>query len=67
MQLNITAVFSSGSTRSKNFDVVIYTDGLKPNLGSRVGIYCKELNLKVSANLGEFATVFSTEIPISIK
>ena len=32
------------------------------NSGSGVGIYSEEINLKASENLGEFATVFQTEI-----
>ena len=43
-------------------DLVIYTDGSKMNSGSGVGIYSEKINLKASENLGEFASVFQSDI-----
>ena len=45
-----------------SLDLVIYTDGSKMNSGSGVVIYSEEINLKASESLGEFASVFQTEI-----
>lgn len=41
---------------------MLYVDGSKTNKGSGAGIYCKELNLKLTVPLDNMTTVILTEL-----